>query len=144
MSDVPDHDHLIDTGKGMLTLAQLGSVQPGMARVMPEIGARIWKCYYAGRARNQPLARFQLKEAVNLMNLGVTLRPAYTNDMARFIEDTVEPIRQAIEDEDWDRFESLFHTMVDEANDYHARYKKAFLKWKIPEMPPPDLDFTAQ
>ena len=41
MSDVPEHDHLIDTGKGKLTLDQLGSVQPGMARVMPEIGARI-------------------------------------------------------------------------------------------------------
>ncbi len=61
MADVPEHDHVIDTGKSKLTLEELGAVQPGMARVMPEIGVRIWKCYYAGKAHNKPLARFQLK-----------------------------------------------------------------------------------
>jgi hypothetical protein len=143
-AEVPPHDHVVDTGKGKLTLDELASVQPGMARVMPEIGARIWKCYYAGLAQNQPLARFQLKEAVNLMKMGVLLRPAYTSDMAKFIDAQVEPVKQAIEDEDWDAFESAFRVMVDEANAYHGLYKKSFLKWKIPDMPPPDLDLTAR
>ncbi len=29
---VPEHDHVIDTGKSKLTLDELGMVQPGMAR----------------------------------------------------------------------------------------------------------------
>jgi hypothetical protein len=142
MGDVPDHDHIIDTGKSQLTLEELGAVQPGMARVMPEVGARIWKCFYAGKAKNKPLARFQLKEAVNLMEMGVLLRPKYTDNMYKFIEEQVEVVKAAIEDEDWGKFEAAFHEMVDCANAYHEVYDKPFLKWKIPDMPPPDMDMT--
>ena len=142
MADIPEHDHIIDTGKSKLTLEELGAVQPGMARVMPEVGQRIWKCYYAGKAHNKPLARFQLKEAVNLMEMGVLLRPKYTDNMYKFIEEQVETVKQAIESEDWDKFEAAFHEMIDQANAYHELYDKPFLRWKIPEMPPPDLDMT--
>jgi hypothetical protein len=142
MTQVPEHDHIIDTGKSKLTLDELGAVQPGMARVMPEVGQRIWKCYYAGKARNKPLARFQLKEAVNLMEMGVLLRPKYTDNMYKFIEEQVEAVKQAIEAEDWDAFEVAFHEMVDQANAYHELYDKPFLRWKIPSQPPPDLDMT--
>jgi hypothetical protein len=113
-----------------------------MARVMPEVGQRIWKCFYAGKAHNKPLARFQLKEAINLMEMGVLLRPKYTDNMYKFIEEQVEKVKQAIENEDWDGFESAFHEMVDQANAYHELYDKGFLRWKIPESPPPDLDLT--
>jgi len=139
---VPEHDHIIDTGKSQLTLEELGMVQPGMARVMPEVGARIWKCYYAGKAKNKPLARFQLKEAVNLMEMGVLLRPKYMDNMYKFIEEQVERVKQSIEKEDCDDFEAAFHDMVDQANAYHELYDKPFLRWKIPEQPPPDLDMT--
>jgi hypothetical protein len=142
MADVPEHDHVIDTGKSHLSLEELGHVQPGMARIMPEVGARIWKCFYAGKAKNKPLARFQLKEAVNLMEIGVLLRPKYTDNMYKFIEEQVEVVKQAIEAEEWDKFEAAFHEMVDSANAYHEVYDKEFLRWKIPDEPPPDLDMT--
>jgi hypothetical protein len=142
MADVPEHDHVIDTGKSHLSLEELGHVQPGMARIMPEVGARIWKCFYAGKAKNKPLARFQLKEAVNLMEIGVLLRPKYTDNMYKFIEEQVEVVKQAIEAEEWDKFEAAFHEMVDQANAYHELYDKEFLRWKIPDGPPPDLDLT--
>jgi hypothetical protein len=140
--DAPEHDHVVDTGKSELTLDELGHVQPGMARVMPEVGVRIWKCFYAGKAKNKPLAAFQLKEAVNLMEMGVMLRPKYTDNMYKFIEEQVESVKQAIESEDWDKFEAAFHEMVDQANAYHELYDKPFLRWKIPDEPPPDLDMT--
>jgi len=142
MSEVPPHDHSIDTGKSVLSLEELGAVQPGMARIMPEIGARIWKCFYAGKAKNKALARFQLKEAVNLMEMGVLLRPKYTDNMYKFIEEEVAAVKQIIEDENWDAFDAAFDAMVDSANAYHGVYDKAYLKWKIPEMPPPDMDMT--
>jgi hypothetical protein len=142
MADVPTHDHIIDTGKSHLTLEELGHVQPGMARVMPEVGARIWKCFYAGKAKNKPLAAFQLKEAVNLMEMGVLLRPKYTDNMYKFIEEQVEVVKKAIESEDWDAFEAAFDDMVEHANAYHELYDKPWLRWKIPEMPPPDMDMT--
>src|SRR6266704_2370714 len=131
--DVPEHDHIVDTGKSSFGLDELGHIQPGLARIMPEIGARIWKCYYAGKAGNQPLARFQLKEAVNLMEKGAFLRPKYAENMEKFIANEVAAVKKAIEDQDWDGFENAFRQMVEGANAYHDVYDKPFLRWKIPD-----------
>jgi hypothetical protein len=137
-----DHDHVIDTGKGTFDLSHLGLVLPGMAEIMPLIGARIWKCWYAGKAHNKPLAAFQLKEAVGLMEKGAFLRPKYSENMDKFIAGEVAAVKRAIDAEDWDSFETAFTAMVDSANAYHEVYDKAYLRWKVPEMPPPDLDMT--
>jgi tryptophan 2,3-dioxygenase len=136
------HDHTIDTGKGTFELHELGHLMPGMAEIMPLVGARIWKCYYAGKARNVPLARFQLKEAVNLMEKGAFLRPKYHDNMEKFVATEVEAVKKAIEAEDWDSFERAFREMVNQANAYHDVYDKPYLRWKIPSEPPPDLDMT--
>src|SRR5207248_2957863 len=135
MSDTAGHEHVIDTGKGTFSLDDLGPLMPGMAEIMPLVGQRIWKCYYAGKAKNRVLAAFQLKEAVNLMEKGAFLRPKY-------IDEEVAAVRKAIDSEDWDTFEPAFVAMVDAANAYHEVYDKAYLRWKIPELPPPDLDLT--
>jgi len=140
MSDA--HEHVIDTGKGSFSLDELGALMPGMAEIMPLVGARIWKCYYAGLARNVALARFQLKEAVNLMEKGAFLRPKYTENMEKFISTEVAAVKTAIEDEDWEAFDASFKEMVDQANAYHDVYDKPYLRWKIPNEPPPDLDMS--
>lgn len=136
------HDHIIDTGKGSFSLDDLGPLMPGMAEIMPLVGERIWKCYYAGKARNQPLARFQLKEAVNLLQKGSFLRPKYTDNVDAFCAGEVSAVAKAIDAEDWDAFEAAFATMVEQANAYHDLYDKSFLRWKVPDAPPPDLDMT--
>lgn len=135
-----DHTHLVDTGKGHFTLDQLGPLMPGMAELMPLVGQRIWKCYYAGKERNRPLAAFQLKEAVNLMEKAAFLRPKYSDNMDTFIATEVAAVKRAIEAEDWDAFEIAFAAMVDAANAYHDLYDKPYLRWKVPDAPPPDLD----
>jgi hypothetical protein len=142
MTPAADHEHIIDTGKGTFSLDELGHLMPGMAEIMPLVGARIWKCYYAGQAHNRALARFQLKEAVNLMEKGAFLRPKYADNMDKFINEEVAAVSKSIESEDWDRFETAFRAMVDAANAYHEVYDKEFLRWKIPEEPPPDLDLA--
>ena len=137
-----DHDHVIDTGKGSFSLDMLGPLLPGMAEVMPLVGSRMWKCWYAGRARNKPLAAFQLKEAVNLMEKGCFLRPKYSENIDKFIAGEVAAVKRAIDAEDWEGFETAFHAMVDSANAYHEMYDKPYLRWRIPDSPPPDLDMT--
>jgi len=137
-----EHTHVIDTSKGTFTLDELGPLMPGMAEIMPLVGARIWKCYYAGKAHNRKLAAFQLKEAVGLMEKGAFLRPKYSDNIDKFIAEEVALVRKAIDAQDWDHFEVAFSAMVAAANAYHELYDKAFLRWKVPEMPPPDLDMT--
>ena len=139
MADVPEHEHQVDTGKSVLSLQELGHIQPGMAEIMPLIAQRIWKCFYAGKAGNKELAKFQLKEAVNLMEKGVLLRPKYTDNMYKFIEEECAVLGKLIDSEDWDGFEAAFDAMVSAANAYHEVYDKGFLVWKVPADPPPDM-----
>ena len=139
-----EHDHEIKIKGGAFDLSDLGHLLPGMAEIMPLVGGRIWKCYYAGKAGNKVLANFQLSEAVNLMEKGAILRPKYSDDMDKFIAGIVADVRKAIETEDWDTFERHFETMIDQANAYHEQYDKGFLRWKMPDEPPPDLDFAPQ
>jgi hypothetical protein len=137
-----DHDHEIKIKGGSFDLSDLGLLMPGMAEIMPLVGTRIWKCYYAGKARNRALAAFQLKEAVNLMEKGAILRPKYAEDMDKFVSGIVGTVGKAIETQDWAAFERAFETMVEQANAYHEQYDKGYLRWKIPSEPPPDLDLT--
>src|SRR5438270_10954019 len=94
-----DHDHTIDTGKGTFSLEDLGPLMPGIAEIMPLVGTRIWKCYYAGKAGNRPLAAFQLKEAVNLMEKDAFLRPKHDDNMQQVIEEEVAAVRKTIDDQ---------------------------------------------
>ena len=138
-----DHDHEIAIKGGSIDLSDLGHLLPGMAEIMPLVGERIWKCYYAAKAHNRKLAAFQLKEAVNLMQKGSILRPKYEEDMDSFISGVVASLQGSIESEDWDAFETTFNSMIDQANAYHEKYDKSFLRWQLPSSPPPDLDLTA-
>jgi hypothetical protein len=142
MSTSPEHDHEIKIKGGSFALSDLGHLLPGMAEIMPLVGGRIWKCYYAGKAQNKALANFQLSEAINLMEKGAILRPKYAEDMDKFISGIVATVKKCIQSEDWEGFEAAFAPMIDEANAYHEQYDKGFLRWKMPDQPPPDLDLT--
>jgi len=125
-----------------LELEELTALQPGLARFMPEIAARFWKCFYAARAGNWLLATWQLKEQRKLMRLCMITRPKYKDDLEEWIHDDLEPMMSALEGEDLERFERIFHESVDAANEFHRRWKKPFIVWKLPDAPPPDLDLT--
>ena len=44
------------SGKNKMTLEDMATIQPGLARIMPEIGARTWKLFYAAKLQNWPMA----------------------------------------------------------------------------------------
>jgi len=125
-----------------LELEQLTALQPGLARLMPEIGTRFWKAFYSAHAANWPLATWQLKELSKLMRLCMVTRPKYIDDLEEFLHADVEPLLAALADQDFARFESQFHQAVDAANDFHRRWKKPWIVWKLPDQPPLDLDLT--
>jgi hypothetical protein len=125
-----------------LEVEELTRLQPGLARLMPEIANRYWKCAHAGRARNWDLARWQLKEMVKLFRLGNVTRPKYEKDVETFIHEDIEPIRIAIENSDLEAFNHAIDEAIDAANDFHRRWNKQFIVWKLPEQPPQDLVLT--
>lgn len=125
-----------------LELEELTSLQPGLARLMPEVGDRFWKCFYAAQAANWPLASWQLRELRKLLRLGEVTRPKYTGDLEDFIHNDVEPLLAALDERDLPCFERLFREAVEAANDLHRRWDKPWIVWKLPDHPPPDLDLT--
>jgi hypothetical protein len=139
---VPDHTHIVSNGKAELGLEVLAAIQPGMARLMVEVSDRMWKCYHAGRARNRPLARYELSEATKIMKTAIAVRPKYTESMQRFIAEEIASLRSVIEAEQWDGLEEAFAAVVGATNRYHEEFDKGFIVWKIPPEPPADLDLA--
>jgi hypothetical protein len=125
-----------------LELEQLTALQPGLARLMPEVGARFWKAFYAAQASNWPLANWQLREMRKLFRLCEVTRPKYTDDIEEWIVDDLDPLMTALEARDFVAFERLYHEAVDFANELHRRWQKEWIVWKLPDSPPPDLDLT--
>ncbi|MFN2642523.1 MAG: hypothetical protein ABR548_11655 [Actinomycetota bacterium] len=76
------------------------------------------------------------------MEKGVHLRPKYASRMEAFLDVEVANVKKVIEDQTWDQFDDAFEKMVSQANAYHELFDKPFLRWKVPDMPPPDLDLT--
>ena len=140
----PEHTHLVSNGKRTFTIDELAEMQPGTSRLMVEIGDRMWKCWHAGLAGNAPVARYQYAQAAKLLKLTAFVRPKYDEDLATFLSDDMEPIRQAVADQDWDAFRRAFDRMTAATNHYHRVHDHGYLVWKVPEHPPADLDLTPQ
>ena len=143
---MPDEKSLKDvtvwSGHREMSLEDVAVIQPGLGRLMPEIGTRTWKLYYAAKAANWPLAKFQLKEIRGLMELAAFTRPKYEENLNQFLAEKWKPLEDALAREDFRAFDTLFHEAIESANAYHELRDKPYIQWKLPESPPPDLDLT--
>lgn len=110
---------------------------------MPEIGQRYWKLYYAAKAGNWALAKFQVGEIEELMDLGAIVRPKYEVELGKFIQDDLGNIKKSIENQDFAAFEEAFQLGTRNSNNYHKLFEKPIV-WKLPSSAPPDLDLTPQ
>lgn len=127
------------TGKSELTIEDIAMLQPGLARIMPEVGQRTWKLYYAAKAGNWPLAKFQYKEVRGLFEMGAITRPKHADALNEFMEQGWKEVGEAVDRKDFDAFEAAFHRSIEAANAYHELKEKPYLIWKLPDAPPPDL-----
>ena len=127
-----------------LSPEELTRLQPGLARLMPEIANRLWRAVYAARAGHWRLARWQLSEMSKLFHLCTITRPKYADDIAEYLHEEVEPLLAAVAAEDLESFERRAGEAVDAANELHRRWEKGFIVWKLPESGPPDLDLTVR
>ena len=122
---------------------QLFRLQPGLARLMPEIANRLWRAAYAARAGNWRLARWQVSEMRKLFELCTITRPKYADDISEYLHDDIEPLLAAIAAEDALAFQGRLSEAVDAANEFHRRWDKGYIVWRLPETAPPDLDLSA-
>jgi hypothetical protein len=123
-----------------LNLDQLVELQPGLGRLMPEVGRRYWVLYYAARGGNWELAGYQVRQIVQLFRLGATTRPKMQKHLEAFRQATLEGLAAAIDRRDWPGFDSAYRDGVASANRFHETTGHPEIRWRLPDEPPPDLD----
>ena len=125
-----------------LTIDELAIIQPGLARIMPEVGNRTWKLYYAAKAGNWENAMWQWKETKGLFELAGFVRPKHEDALNEYMEKDWSKLEAPIKAKDFAAFDRAFQAAIESANAWHDQKDKPFIKWKLPDFPPPDLDFT--
>lgn len=138
-----DHTHTVHNGKRELTLDELARMQPGMDRLMAEVGPRLHRCYFAAQAGNWPLAAYFAKSAAKQLALSAQSRPKYEPEMTAYLRDDFAPVTAAVKAKDRAAFDAAWTVMVDRANALHGVFGKPYIGWKTPEQPPDDLDLRA-
>ena len=129
-------------GKYDIAIDELAMIQPGTARIMPEIGDKTWKLYYSAQAENWPLAKYFWKECKKLFELVSITRPKHEDAIDEYLRDDWAPLEAAIKDEDFEGFKTAFDQAIVDANAWHEKKEKPYIRWKLPDSPPPDLDLT--
>src|SRR5689334_19104214 len=107
-----DHTHVVHNGKRDITINELALQQPGMDRLMAELGPRMHRLGYAGRAGNWRLADYFYKSVVKQLRLCGASRPKYADDIERYIVEDCDPVKAAIKSADVTAFETAFTAMV--------------------------------
>ncbi len=127
---------VIKTRHGELTLEQLAEVQPGMSRLMKEVGDRYHILYFAAKGGNWKLAHHELKQVIALFRLCAVLRPKYTEDLASFTKEYFDPMSEAIQAKDWKKFEESYNHGIEGSNVYHEKYGYEYIRYILPKNPP--------
>ncbi len=139
----PTHTHIVNNGKRDLTIDELAATQPGLDRLMAELGPRMHRLYFAAAAGNWRLADYFYKSVVKQLKLCAFSRPKYEAQILAYLADDCEPVRVAIRARDGLTFETAYAAMVRRANDYHDDWGKPYIHWVCPVTPPADLDLSA-
>ena len=116
------------SGKRDMAIDEIAMIQPGLGRIMPEIGNRTWKLYYAGKAENWPNAMYQWKEARKLFELGAYTRPKHEDAIEEYLREHWAPLEFAIKAEDLEAFLKAFDECVDAANAWHEKKDKPYIR----------------
>ncbi len=135
---------VVNNGKRTMTLDELGRTQPGMDRLMAEIGQRAWRLYYAATAGNWPLAGYFCRTLSKQLAASAFVRPKYGESMSSFLDEDYAGVRRAVETRDGPAFQAAWTHMVERTNHWHEAFGKGYIVWRTPSTPPPDLDLTPQ
>jgi hypothetical protein len=124
-------------------LKTLASIQPGLGTVMMEYANRYSDIYYAAKAGNWPLAAYQLKEALEIQEVGEKTRPARAAALKAFEQSFLDPLEKAIEAKNFESFETAFKAGTQGCNGCHAAVGFPFIKYELPSSPPSPLAWSA-
>lgn len=116
-------------------LKALAAIQPGLGTVMIEYGNRYTNMYYAAKGGNWDLAKYQLKEAREIQEVGETTRPLRADALKVFESSYLDPIDTAIQAKDFQQFKKAFSNGISGCNGCHAGQGFSYIKYVLPKAP---------
>ena len=123
-----------------LSPEHIASGLPGTADLMVLVGNSWWRCAYAARGGNWPLAAFYARRVRSLQRRLGVIRPKHAERLATFESEMLMPVFAAIERQDRNGFDHAFTVATDDANRQHVETGYGYIRWKLPADPPQDLD----
>jgi len=133
---------VVSNGKREMTLNDLARSQPGMDRLMAEIAERARRLYYAATLGNWPAAGYFCRTLTKSLRDSAFSRPKYAEAMEEFLEVDYAPLRDAVTAADGEAFAAAWEHLVERVNHWHGVFGKAYLVYRTPDSPPPDLDLA--
>ena len=137
---IPYVSERIRTPHGELSLEEIAEALPGTGDLMAAVGESWWKCAHAARGGNWELAAYFARRVRGIQRRLAILRPKYREDLTRFERDLIAPVLAAAAAHDPVAFERAFAETTAEANRLHDKWGYGYIRWVLPEDPPPDLD----
>jgi hypothetical protein len=83
---------------------------------------------------------YQWKETKALFELGAFMRPKHEEALEQYLREDWSKLEAAIKAEDFANFKRVFDEAIDSANAWHEKKDKPYIRWRLPDHPPPDLD----
>jgi len=119
-----------------LTLGQIADITPGLGTVMIEYGKRFYIAYYAAKAGNWDLARYQIKEQTEIQEVGEITRPGHAQELKAFEHAYLDPLTKAINNKDWNDFTAKYAAATEACNACHVGTGHGYIKYRLPAIAP--------
>jgi hypothetical protein len=137
---IPGSDVVAKTRHGELTVDEVADLLPGGAEIMEAFGRRYWVMHYAARGGNWDLASYEWRECGKLLRALAKTRPKYAEDLATFEREAYAKVGAALEAADFPAFDRAYRAGIEASDTYHAKWGKAFIRFRLPDRPPDGLD----
>lgn len=116
---------------------------PGMGEIMGGMQVRHAKLWFAGEAKNWPLATYELKEIVETFEDVQKMHPTFEENplptsqaIARYTSPPRIALEKSIAAKDEAGFQESFDTLTAACNTCHQEYKHDFIQITRPSKPP--------
>ena len=135
---------MIIAGSAMLAAAQQPAkeaYEPGLGEFMMATQIRHAKLWFAGKARNWPLAAYEVDEIKEGLEDATKIRPTYEGipvaDMIKTIlNPKIEQLEKAVEGKNSAQFIAAFDALTEGCNSCHTNAGKPFIRIQRPTAPP--------
>ncbi len=98
----------------------LWNIQPGLGTVMIEYGNRFSRLYFAAKAANWDMAKYQLDEMIEIQEVGETTRPKRAPALKAFEDGYLKALDEAILAQDAQAFDTAYTATATGCNACHA------------------------